>query len=200
MKNINIIALWVNLSRAYEIAKLGGLSIRVVFAEDYKEGSDDYAEIKEFYGREVFKATGDLIIEITKPYQYETIVRNYETLPMIEERITKAAKNIKPECTLGQSSESLLKIAVQHLNLSLKDVKRVKQIAVTIAQLDEATEIKIEHIAEAIQYRSYTNEDCGITAENNVVCFGDNIQIARTEMEEKHIKLAIAYLNKKLAA
>ena len=48
-----------------------------------------------------------------------------------------------------------MKAAFDTMNLSARSYDRILRVARTIADLEGADEISAEHIAEAIQYRSY---------------------------------------------
>tara|TARA_B100001173_G_C16004201_1_gene554798 strand:- start:339 stop:1856 length:1518 start_codon:yes stop_codon:yes gene_type:complete len=61
---------------------------------------------------------------------------------------------IKLYCSLNEDSLKLLKKATLKLNLSARSYTRIQKIARTIADLASVTNIEIDHIAEAIQYRS----------------------------------------------
>ena len=190
-----IIQLWSNLSRVYEIAKLGNFSLRVAYQTDYIAGKDDYAEIKEFYSDANFSAKGDLIVEITAPYSYEPKVQG-ETLEDIHQRVEKAKTNILPTEYNSDSCETLLNVAANRLNFSMKDVKLVKKIAGVIAQLDNSDKIKVEHIAEASQYRAFMKPDIAVIAESNTMKFGKHILIDICDIDPDDAKKAIAYLKK----
>ncbi|MEF3274009.1 MAG: YifB family Mg chelatase-like AAA ATPase [Chloroflexus sp.] len=60
---------------------------------------------------------------------------------------------IRAFCALDQASQTLLKSAVQRLNLSARSYHRILRLARTIADLDNAPQIVAKHVAEAIQYR-----------------------------------------------
>ena len=128
-----------------------------------------------------------------KPQSYEQKGK-YETLEDISLRIEKSLQFSKPELNLCSASETLLKTATQRLDLSLSQVEKIKQIAITIAQMDFSKTIQAQHIAESIQY-SYIYNDAGYNAESESKRFGDMIQIKLGEIDSDTIKSAINYLN-----
>ncbi len=64
------------------------------------------------------------------------------------------SKEIRKFCQLDDTSLSLLKNAMEKLNLSARAYDRILKVARTIADLENEKEIQSSHIAEAIQYRS----------------------------------------------
>lgn len=66
---------------------------------------------------------------------------------------------VKTYVTLDDASRETLKTAMKRLNLSARAHDRILKVARTIADLDNATEIRAEHLAEAIQYRSLDREN-----------------------------------------
>lgn len=62
-------------------------------------------------------------------------------------------KEIGEFVLLGDSAEALLAAAAQNLGLSARSYFRVKKLARTIADLEEAENVSENHIAEALQYR-----------------------------------------------
>jgi len=191
----NLVGLWCNLFRAIEIAKTGEYSVSIHFAEDYKNGFDDYRSIKSFCKGwfDNFVSDGDIKIKIVKPQSYDRKGK-WGTLEDISTRVEKSLQFQEPEIKLCDSSEILLKTATQRLDLSLSQVEKIKQIAVTIAQMDFSKTIQAQHIAESIQY-SYMYNDTGYNAESESKMFGDMIQIKLGEIDSDTIKSAIEYLN-----
>lgn len=61
---------------------------------------------------------------------------------------------LKKYCYLSKESSSLLKQAMDHLDLSARAYDRILKTARTIADLEASDQITTNHISEAIQYRS----------------------------------------------
>lgn len=71
-------------------------------------------------------------------------------------------KEIKHVCHLSETGEALLASAIDRFALSARGYHRVLKVARTIADLDEAEEIREECLAEAIQYRSSDFDEGGM--------------------------------------
>ena len=57
-------------------------------------------------------------------------------------------------CPLDDTAKGLLQTATHRLNLSARAFHRILKVSRTIADLEEAPEITVAHLAEALQYRS----------------------------------------------
>jgi magnesium chelatase family protein len=64
------------------------------------------------------------------------------------------SRQIRKYCQTDEASGTLLESAIDRLGLSARAYNRILKIARTIADLDAAPDIRVEHVAEAIQYRS----------------------------------------------
>jgi magnesium chelatase family protein len=69
------------------------------------------------------------------------------------------SNQVKEVCQISEAGTQLLKTAMQKLNLSARAYDRILKVSRTIADLAGTEEIKIEHLAEAIQYRSLDREN-----------------------------------------
>jgi magnesium chelatase family protein len=70
-------------------------------------------------------------------------------------------KNLAKYCQLDEQGKTLLKNAMEKLSLSARAYDRIIKVARTIADLDGSDNIKTQHLAEAIQYRSLDRESWG---------------------------------------
>ncbi len=82
----------------------------------------------------------------------------YKDNPGIYCNAQMSSKMLKEICVISQVGANLLKAAMEKLNLSARAYDRILKVSRTIADLAGSKEIKPEHLAEAIQYRSLDRE------------------------------------------
>jgi magnesium chelatase family protein len=122
----------------------------------------------------------DVHVEVTPvPFSELSRVENSESSAVIRERVMIAreiqaerykaddgvyanaqmsSKQLREICAISQAGQTLLKAAMDKLNLSARAYDRILKVSRTIADLAQSADIKIEHLAEAIQYRSLDRE------------------------------------------
>lgn len=88
----------------------------------------------------------------------ERQAKRYEENPGVYCNAQMSSKMLKEICTINQVGAHLLKTAMEKLNLSARAYDRILKVSRTIADLANSEEIKPEHLAEAIQYRSLDRE------------------------------------------
>ena len=93
---------------------------------------------------------------VTQARQLQT--RRFENLSAVHYNAQMQTKHIRKFCVLDEISKSLLKQAMERLNLSARAYDRILKVARTIADLESSISIESRHISEAIQYRSLDRE------------------------------------------
>lgn len=88
----------------------------------------------------------------------EIQAKRYQDTEGIYANAQITSKMLKEICVISQAGQTLLKAAMDKLNLSARAYDRILKVSRTIADLAASEEIKIEHLAEAIQYRSLDRE------------------------------------------
>ncbi len=70
-----------------------------------------------------------------------------------------SSKQVKDICIITAAGQNLLNKAMTKLGLSARAYDRIIKVSRTIADLSNSLDIKVEHLAEAIQYRSLDREN-----------------------------------------
>jgi len=82
----------------------------------------------------------------------------FEESPEVHCNAMMPSHMVKEICKINQAGKTLLKTAMERLGLSARAYDRILKVSRTIADLAGAEEIRVEHLAEAIQYRSLDRE------------------------------------------
>jgi len=88
----------------------------------------------------------------------ELQTERYKACPDVYANAQMSSKMLKEICVITTAGQNLLKVAMEKLNLSARAYDRILKVARTVADLSQSADIKIEHLAEAIQYRSLDRE------------------------------------------
>ncbi len=70
-----------------------------------------------------------------------------------------SSQHIRRYCQINIASKNLLNKAMERLNLSARAYDRILKVARTIADLSGSEEVKVDHLAEAIHFRSLDREN-----------------------------------------
>jgi magnesium chelatase family protein len=85
----------------------------------------------------------------------------YKTEQGVYANAQMTTQHLRAYCQLNNACNNMLKNAIERLNLSARAYDRILKVARTIADLAMADEIGVEHVAEAIQYRSLDRDNWG---------------------------------------
>ncbi|HPE40545.1 MAG TPA: YifB family Mg chelatase-like AAA ATPase [Bacteroidales bacterium] len=72
-----------------------------------------------------------------------------------------SSKLVRKFCIISDEGQELLKTAMEKLGLSARAYDRILRVARTIADLDQCKDIEIEHLSEAINFRSLDRDNWG---------------------------------------
>lgn len=125
----------------------------------------------------------DIHVEVVPvPFRELSSQRQAEPSTMIRDRVIRAreiqekrytdnrgihcnaqmsTKMLRQICQITEEGHTLLKNAMEKLSLSARAYDRILKVSRTIADLDGCPDIKTEHLAEAIHYRSLDRETWG---------------------------------------
>jgi len=107
--------------------------------------SERLAEKSEFIRERVIKAR-------------EVQQERFGNRPDLHANAQMSPQMVRDLCKINEAGQNLLKRAMEKLGLSARAYDRILKVARTIADLDGSEEIKLEHLAEAIHFRSLDRE------------------------------------------
>ena len=85
--------------------------------------------------------------------------KRFEGNAEIHSNAMMPSQMVKEICEISEAGKTLLKRAMEKLQLSARAYDRILKVARTIADLADSEDIKTEHLAEAIQYRTLDREN-----------------------------------------
>lgn len=88
-------------------------------------------------------------------------IERFAEVPNVYSNAQMTTKLIQQYCRLDEECSKLLKNAMDRLNLSARAYDRILKVSRTIADLAASEDIRPEHLAEAIQYRSLDRDNWG---------------------------------------
>lgn len=80
--------------------------------------------------------------------------QRFEKAKMVYANAQMSSRMVRELCSINEAGTTLLKTAMQKLGLSARAYDRILKVSRTIADLSFSQHIQVEHLAEAIQYRS----------------------------------------------
>ncbi|MEL6535445.1 MAG: YifB family Mg chelatase-like AAA ATPase [Bacteroidota bacterium] len=83
----------------------------------------------------------------------------FEEMNEVHSNAMMPSQLVKEVTPLNAAGKALLKKAMERLGLSARAYDRILKVSRTIADLADSEEVRIEHLAEAIQYRSLDREN-----------------------------------------
>ena len=91
----------------------------------------------------------------------EIQAERYKEYPGVYCNAQMSSKLLKSICVINPAGTTLLKTAMQKLNLSARAYDCILKVSCTIADLSASADIKPEHLVEAIHFRSLDREGWG---------------------------------------
>jgi len=87
--------------------------------------------------------------------------KRFENIENVFCNAQMSSKMARTFCTIKEDGEQRLKMAMEKLGLSARAYDRILKVARTIADLDNSMNIEIEHLSEAINFRSLDRDSWG---------------------------------------
>lgn len=168
---MNYLYLFPNVARAYEIL-LPCHRIPTLIAAENGDGHttsvEDINTLTDYFNNlhdrnefgelAILGRTDAVIIEVPLPDAGQILrsltVKYFETFDDIRARAKAALPVAEVSEDLSSPCAALLKTAITRLGLGLNDVQRIIEVSRFIAANAQCAVIKVEHLAEAIQYKS----------------------------------------------
>jgi predicted ATPase with chaperone activity len=146
-----------------ELAKRA-LEVALVQEHSIYFGTSDTAQILAQWAKDMglqVITLADMTIEVSKPTPdkvYQALMNKTDAEP--EEKLLERVRNAKKRlglintdpATFSEETKQFLKMIIGKLALDFSTVQTLIQISLSITALSEDTEIKTQHLLEAVQY------------------------------------------------
>ena len=113
-----------------------------------------YDELAEFQPAQI--SSKDIAQRVVEARKIQ--IERFKKYKDIHSNAQMPSRMVREVCQINTAGQTLLKTAMTKLQLSARAYDRILKVARTAADLGHSEDIKIEHLAEAIQYRSLDRE------------------------------------------
>ena len=113
-----------------------------------------YDELAEFQPAQI--SSEDIAKRVVEARKIQ--IERFKKFKDIHSNAQMPSRMVREVCQINKAGQTLLKTAMTKLQLSARAYDRILKVARTAADLGNSEDIKIEHLAEAIQYRSLDRE------------------------------------------
>jgi magnesium chelatase family protein len=119
---------------------------------------------RDLTGDQAAEPSGAIRVRVERARELQMM--RFRDQPGVHANGHMSARDLRKHCRLAEPAEAILRTALTRLSLSARAYHRVLKIARTIADLAGVEDIGVQHVSEAIQYRSL---DRGRRAGRNAV-------------------------------
>lgn len=102
------------------------------------------------------ESSSEIVARVIKAREIQ--VERYKGSSDVNSNAQMSGRQVREYCEIGQAGRILVKKAMEKLQLSARAYDRILKVARTAADLHESQNIEIEHLAEAIHFRSLDRE------------------------------------------
>lgn len=113
-----------------------------------------YEELAEFKPADV--SSDDIRKRVVKARNIQS--ERFKAFSNIHSNAQMPSRMVREWCLISKEGQALLKTAMNKLQLSARAYDRILKVARTAADLANSKDIQVDHLAEAIQYRSLDRE------------------------------------------
>ena len=106
---------------------------------------------KDLSAKEAGRSSDEILTSVKKAREIQA--ERFQRMK-IHKNADMGSRHIRKYCEIDIESDRLLETAMEKLGLSARAHSRILKIARTIADIEGSKQIKSDHVAEAIQYRS----------------------------------------------